>query len=49
MITKLNAADIVTNSGIHMVLANGEDPFVLFSILAGEKVGTLFLGKDKTT
>lgn len=47
MITKLNAAEIATNSGIHMVLANGEDPFVLFNILSGEKVGTLFVGKDK--
>jgi len=47
MKTKLNAADIATNSGIHMVLANGEDPFIIFPVLAGEKVGTLFVKKDK--
>jgi glutamate 5-kinase len=47
MVTKLNAADIATSSGIHMVLANGEDPFVLFKILTGAKVGTLFIGKNK--
>lgn len=47
MITKLNAAEIATDSGIHMVLASGEDPFILFDILSGVKVGTLFVGKDK--
>lgn len=45
MVTKLTAADIATTSGIHMVLANGEDPFVLFNILGGAKVGTFFVGK----
>lgn len=45
MITKLNAADIVTNAGIHMVLANGSDPMVVFKILDGLNVGTLFVGK----
>jgi len=45
MVTKLNAANIVINSGIHMVLANGGDPFIIFSILNGEKVGTLFVAK----
>ncbi len=49
MITKLNAADIATNSGIHMVLANGDDPFIVFQVLSGEKVGTLFVSKDKNT
>lgn len=47
MITKLNAADIATNSGIHMVLANGEDPCIVFNILSGDKVGTLFVGKKQ--
>ena len=37
MVTKLNAADIATNSGIHVVLANGDDPFTVFHILSGEK------------
>ncbi|NLN64488.1 MAG: glutamate 5-kinase [Clostridiaceae bacterium] len=47
MVTKLNAADIATNSGIHVVLANGDDPFTVFHILSGEKTGTLFVSKDK--
>lgn len=49
MVTKLNAADIATNNGIHMVLANGEDPFVVFNILSGVRVGTMFVGKNKKT
>jgi glutamate 5-kinase len=47
MVTKMNAADIATKSGIHMVLANGEDPFVIFNVLHGEKVGTLFVANNK--
>lgn len=46
MVTKLNAASIVINSGIHMVLASGSDPFILFDILRGENVGTLFVAKE---
>ena len=45
MVTKLNAADIATKSGIDMVLASGEDPLIVFNILSGVKVGTLFVGK----
>lgn len=45
MVTKLNAADMVTKSGINMVLANGNDPMVIFKILDGQNVGTLFTGK----
>lgn len=48
MVTKLNAANAVINAGIHMVLASGNDPFIIFDILRGEKVGTLFVAKDKT-
>jgi glutamate 5-kinase len=47
MVTKLNAAEIVTNSGIHMVLANGKDPLIVFDILDGKNVGTLFVAKPK--
>lgn len=42
MITKLNAAQIVLESKKHMILASGEDLSILFRILSGEKVGTLF-------
>ncbi len=49
MVTKLNAADMVTKSGIHMVLANGKDPLVILDILKGENIGTLFVGKEKNS
>lgn len=45
MITKLNAAKIVTQKGIDMVIANGENPLSLYDIVAGKDVGTRFLGK----
>ena len=45
MITKLKAAKIVTQKGIDMVIANGENPLSLYDIIAGKDVGTRFLGK----
>lgn len=46
MITKLSAAKIAAKYDVDMVLANGQDPRILFDILAGKKVGTLFVGKN---
>lgn len=46
METKLNAAEIATQAGCAMVLANGADPMLLLEILKGETVGTLFV-KDE--
>ena len=43
MITKLAAARTATDSGVHMVLANGEEPKIILDILNGEEVGTLFV------
>lgn len=45
MKTKLHAAQIVTNSGIDMVIANGSDPMKLYDIVNGNSVGTRFLGR----
>lgn len=42
METKISAARIATDSGAHMIIANGEDISVLTDILAGEDIGTLF-------
>ncbi|MCX5931318.1 MAG: glutamate 5-kinase [Cyanobacteria bacterium] len=42
MTTKLTAARIATSSGIAVRLADGRDPAVLESLLAGESLGTLF-------
>ena len=45
MKTKLHAAEIVTEQGIDMVIANGSEPLNLYHIVKGESVGTRFIGK----
>ena len=45
MKTKLHAAQICMDAGCDMVIANGEDPALLYAIAAGEDVGTRFVGK----
>lgn len=46
MITKIEAARVATEAGIHMVIAGGEDPSVIKSIIDGENKGTMFVAKD---
>ena len=45
MVTKIKAAKIATAGGTDTVIANGSDPNILYSILEGKKVGTLFKAK----
>ncbi len=45
MATKLHAAQIATEAGIDMVIANGEHPEKLYDIVAGKAIGTRFCGK----
>lgn len=45
MITKISAAEIATAAGVDTVIANGENPAILYDILDGKKVGTLFKKK----
>ncbi len=45
MATKLKAAKAAMAQGIDMVIANGARPELLYDIVAGEPVGTRFLGK----
>lgn len=47
MITKIKAAKIVNAKGIDMVIANGENPLLLYDIVGGKNVGTRFVGKAK--
>ena len=42
MATKLKAAKIATAAGCDMIIANGEEPGVLYAINDGERVGTRF-------
>lgn len=46
MMTKVNAAKIVTGAGADMVIANGDNIYAINDIMAGKKVGTLFLSKE---
>lgn len=46
MSTKIAAAKISSKANIDMVITNGSDPAVVFKILDGEKIGTLFLAKS---
>ncbi len=45
MITKLTAAEIATAEGISVVIANGNDPHIIYRILEGNEIGTIFTGK----
>lgn len=45
MNTKLKAAKLVMDAGIDMVIANSEDPVVLYDIVEGKNVGTRFFGR----
>ena len=44
MATKLNAASLCRAAGISTVIANGADPAILYDVLDGKPVGTLFKG-----
>lgn len=43
MITKIHAAKGANEGGIDMLIANGSDPEVLYDILEGKEIGTLFV------
>lgn len=45
MKTKIRAAEISISKGCDMVIANGENPYVLYDIVDGKSVGTRFLKK----
>ena len=45
MKTKLRAADIAMGAGIDMIIANGAEPTILYSIVDGKPFGTRFIGK----
>ncbi len=47
MATKLQAAKLVTEKGIDMIIVNGAKPEVLYDIAEGKNVGTKFVGKKK--
>lgn len=42
MRTKLQAADIATSQGIDVIVTNGKNPRILYDVIEGKQVGTLF-------
>jgi len=47
MATKIRAAQITSEAGIDLVIANGKRPEILYEVLDGKQVGTRFLGEEK--
>ena len=47
VVTKIHAAEISTNAGIPMLLLNGENPELLYELLDGKHIGTVFYPKEK--
>lgn len=45
METKISAAKFVNEKGIDMVIASGKDPELIYDILKGKEIGTLFIKK----
>ncbi|RJQ55838.1 MAG: glutamate 5-kinase [Actinobacteria bacterium] len=48
MVTKIQAAKIVTSAGIPMVIADGRQPGIVGRIVSGERVGTYFAPAKKS-
>lgn len=46
MVTKLEAAEIATSAGVHMIIANGANMDVIYDILNAKPAGTLFVSKN---
>lgn len=49
MVTKIEAAKMAAASGTDMVIANGTSIYIINDIMAGKKVGTLFLADSPET
>jgi glutamate 5-kinase len=47
MATKISAAKLCDKAGIDTVIASGEDPAILFNILDGKEIGTLFVARKE--
>ena len=45
MLTKVHACRLAAELGINSVVANGNDPEIVYDILSGEDCGTMFVAK----
>ncbi len=48
MASKLSAAEIANAAGVNMIITSGENPKILYDILEGQHVGTVFVRKGKS-
>lgn len=48
MLTKVHACRLAADLGVNAVIANGSNPEILYDILNGQDVGTLFVGRKET-
>jgi glutamate 5-kinase len=48
MATKLKAAAHILRHNHMMVLANGANPSIIFNIMNGEEIGTLFIAENNS-
>ena len=46
-VLKLEAADLATAQGIDVIVTNGRNPHVLYDVMDGKKIGTLFVGNKE--
>ena len=46
MLTKVHACRLAADEGINAVICNGEDPEVIFKVIDGDEVGTMFVRKN---
>ncbi len=47
MITKINAAEISNSHGIDMIIANGQDPNILYDLFENKPIGTIFISSKE--
>lgn len=47
MKTKIEAAKIIMKAGADMIIANGEDIYIINDIIEGKEIGTLFAGQSQ--
>lgn len=47
MITKITAAKMATKTGCDVIIANGSDPHIIYDIIDGKEIGTIFKGDLK--
>ncbi|MBN2041531.1 MAG: glutamate 5-kinase [Spirochaetes bacterium] len=48
MLSKVKAAEMIMKCGEMMIIANGREEKILSRIMAGENIGTIFVGCDKS-